>query len=373
MAQLYAQVIEPAGNTARVGPETAASFFKVAAARIAYTRAGTAYVDTLPAGARATLWGGSATTVDVTKSPYVLFTTPRNGGTASLWMARQADWGSIWPGTDVVPLEWHDLMRPRRWQIAQGDSASGGGRFGAFDSQSASGGGSVSGLTYYYAGNGASGASVVSSIGLFLKVAAAPARDTAIFDFDGGVSGFVRLRLTTALHLLAEWSLPSPGFGVYSGSLDLFSGPISTNTWYWVSLGENAQFNGGSTNFMVGICSGPGGSGPGALSATLMPVSHGGQLSLPVTLGVGVATSTSLDPFPNSAGWEWSKVHVQEISFSGGGILGTPTVDVNSGDVAYMCRQTLGATPTVIDTSGNARNLAAGSQGLTIVQDGPYP
>jgi hypothetical protein len=228
-------------------------------------------------------------------------------------------------------------------------------------------------ITYKYGGNGVSGLGNITSMGMFLKVPSAPAGDTTIWDFYAGAPGYWRCKLTSGLHLILEWDLFGSGIGPFSGSLDMFAGAISTGLWYWLSAGEWAHFDGGHFNQMRAQVSGPGGSGPGVQIATLMSDSDSwGNIWLSCTFGIGVSLSSGYANFPNSSGWEWSKVNVQEIAYYSGGVLGMPSSDVSSGVAAYMCRQSVGAQSTLTDSSGSALTLSAGPQGLTINADGPY-
>lgn len=374
---LSGHIIEDTGNLVRVGPESAAQFLRVRDATVTYqvTTGGPTYTDTVPGLQAAVVYGSSPamTTVDARLARYVTFITPAYGGVAPLQVAPEGAYNFLCQQGYIIPL---DICYLHHWNYYQntggvvlppsGGSFSGGGRVGAFDSHSFSGGGSVSGVSYTVPSpNDGVGQHASTAFGFFVKVAAAPASDMILVDFDFGSSGYLRVKLTSTLRIEVDLSTL-----IGSGSIsDIYNGPIALHAYHWV--GVNIQSPGG--NQLNAIVQGPGGVGPGGrVSAPLGQ--NGGALT--AVLSVGLPGESGFLPFPNQAGYELSKFYLTGSNSGTGGNV-APTLltgDVVAGTttIAYMCRDGIGAASTLLDTGSAHLNLIAGGAGITVNADGPY-
>ncbi len=231
-----------------------------------------------------------------------------------------------------------------------------------------SGGGTISGITYAAGGKENQ---VVTRTGFFVKVPAAPSQDTTLIDYDAIADGYVRVKLTPQLHVVAEYLLAGN-----RATLDL--GAITTGAFYWVEVGNYHHFDGGTPLYFQGLLQGPGSVTIGNLSVNLGNIDA--DYIVGTRLGLGVSFTSGYANFPNATGWELSKPLVESEASPAGyqGLRGMPTADLTSENgyatiVAYYPgRQPLGPAGVLVDTSGNRYNLAPGPQGLTVNLDGPY-
>lgn len=239
----------------------------------------------------------------------------------------------------------------------------GGGNFGSLDGQGIRGGGTVSSITWN-SGNDVTGSDPWTTPGFFVKVPSAPANKTTLFDFNFGIGGYLRVYLDTNLHVVIEAAV-----GGTSGSVDSIV-PIPTGSFVFVSFAISSS-NLGVSHLSLKV------TAPGGIVLFSYLAQPFGVLppatTFSSTVGWGVSVSSSYDNFPNTTGWELSKLLVENQTsvFA----LPVPSVDfvpdVNT--LIYCnCRQTVGAIGTVTDSSGHGNNLTAGSLGATCVLPGPY-
>jgi len=237
-----------------------------------------------------------------------------------------------------------------------------------YDSESVSGGGTISGITYAAGGKENQ---VATHTGFFVKVPAAPSQDTTLIDYDAIADGYVRVKLTPQLHVIAEYLLAG-----HAATLDL--GAITTGAFYWVEVGNYHHFDGGAPLYFQGLLQAPGSVTVSNPSINLGNIDADYMVS--TRLGVGVSLSSGYDDFPNTIGWELSKPLVESEDSPGGyqGLRNMPTGDLGPENsyttmvAYYTVRQPVGPAQVLVDTSGNGYNLAPGPQGLTINLDGPY-
>lgn len=244
----------------------------------------------------------------------------------------------------------------------------GGASVGTFLAQSINGGGSVSGVPCGFNQSGSGANTNNEGIGLWLKYPSFPASDMTLLDFDAGPTGYYRLKLSSNGKVTTEWA--------YNGTT-LTNTPnvvLAFGVWNWISACVVTPNNSTAESIMRIAVTQPGGivTNPGDVAVT----GAGTNSTLAsCRFGVGVSVSSAYLAFPNSSGWEISKV----FTLHGNGstvsnVVSAPTADITAGgyDMLFMCRGSLGAFSTLSDTSGNSNNLSVGAQGGTIVADGPY-
>lgn len=243
-------------------------------------------------------------------------------------------------------------------------SVRGGGLFGSLASQAVQGGGAVASFSYHFADNNTTFSDGDAG---FILVASAPASDMIIFDINAGVSGYVRLKLTSALHFTLEVSLQGDTLSLDSGAA------IVTGTRYFVNAAAYTLVSSSGDQKIHGILRAfaPGGSSVFSVSGSSSGAGCTAQTYSAVYTW-GVPSSVGYLPFPNSVGNEMSKmIHVVQSQ----GLVAMPTSDWTIGaadnTAFYNCRQTVGAVSSLTDGNGTY-NLTAGAQGLTITPDGPF-
>jgi len=373
------QMSMPAGNLARSGPVDQAMFFFWADVSISYqlVTGGPTYTDTVHGLTPATVYGTTKTTVDARAARSVIFIEPQRGGVAPPRVAPEAYYNYLAQQGYVIPLFYATWDQ---WTIYQntagialpppGGSFSGGLLYGLIAGHSFSGGLRVSTLTYHQSTQ-QGGADPQSKWGFFLKVPAAPASDTALVDLNGGASGYLRIKLTAALHIVAEYNMMGQ-----SGAVDLGGGAaISPNQWYYVTLSNTA----GAANFQWNVAGQiilPGliAFAPVQASPTYGWSQSGHSYAISGQFGLGVATSSGWSAFPNQGGWMMSKFYQETSGSAGLYLLGMPVTDypVGQGDINYACRDGIGPVNSLHDYSANNITGAAASQGLTVNVEGPY-
>lgn len=221
----------------------------------------------------------------------------------------------------------------------------------------------MSGLPWTIGNSGAGNAA--SAAHAFVTVGAAPAGDTTLLDVSFGTSGYLRAKVTSALHIVLESS--------YQGQLlsnDL--GAIQVSQYYWLGCMAFAPLNTGTVVLRGQVWA------PGAQLLNSRDVSGGTTITtstLTAVVGAGETVSGSgYAGFPAAtAGWSLSKVLLENVINA---TLFTPlTADPapDSGTLGlYLCRQAPGAAATLIDATSAHRDLTAAAGGLTILAAGPY-
>lgn len=381
MGQLYVTTQPHKFSFNIIGPPTATSVAPSQPITVAFDDGSSV---TVPQDTPAILPSGG-TTWDRTSAVYVLYVLKGDG---TLRAQRESQLANI--SGDYAPIARtlydstivYEPQQPGGTAVASGAwsggafissarSVRGGGSYGAFDTKSVQGGGSVSGIGLNIpssAGNAAN--TTVTVVSGFLKVSAAPGGDTTVFDLSAGAPGYLRLKLTSALHLVAESVLSGmPN----AGSVDL--GAISTNTWNWWSVGYVTPS--GGVLYLTAAITPAGQPQGGAQNSGNMWTGSGNSspINLTAVFGLGITQSSSYANAPSS-GWQFSKIVIDQPTLGGtANELRAPlSADLGTHATAgeYMCQQPVGSVSSLTDTGTNGANLAAGAPGLVIVADGPY-
>lgn len=256
-------------------------------------------------------------------------------------------------------------------------SIEGGGSLGAFDSQSIEGGGSVSGVSVTF-GVGGSPQPYVA-LGFYFRVSVLPSSTSMILhDLNAGTNGYYRSILRSDGHVIIEARYATVG-----NAVDICpSAAVVPGVWYWVSSqfggsGQNPPFN-----KLRGQITKGDGTQQGLQNTGYYGVSNIGNGAVTAVLGMGVSLSNGAGylNFPKSVGNNLSKLQLGQLNapFGDGNeaaLYNAPAADQSaSGFFAYYtCRDVLGTTSGIVDSTANHYDLSPGPNGLLVVADGPYP
>lgn len=386
MAIIPGQLREPNdANADRQGGGAQYVYARKVEASVAYTRAGTRYVDTIAAGATAILYGSSPASpiADMTLDRHIVFITPANGGAATMYVATEAAWPGIAASVDVIGLDLWDWQGRHPFppgfgtatavpstpaQPHNGQSISGGVRAGVLDSHSISGGAMSSGMSTCW--STIPGRHLAQYAAGYVRVPFGPSANMAIWTAQGGAGAQHQVYLTPSLHLVLY-----SAYNGQSGSLDL--GPINANdeTWFYAMVGGGAMPSYGFS--LVGQIT--------STSRGLQTLQTGGVSNSLLTSGnsYGPAaaqqawgydvTTAGLLAFPNSSGWELSKF-LSHTYTDTTVIISAPGSDTDVeailSDDVWLCREPVGAVSSITGYRGNV--MTAAPQGCTVNADGPY-
>jgi len=377
------QMSMPAGNLARSGPVDQAMFFFWTDVSISYqlVTGGPTYTDTVHGLTPATVYGTAKTTVDARAARFVIFIEPQRGGVAPLRVAPEAYYNYLAQQGYVIPLFYATWDQ---WTIYQntagialpppGGGAQGAGTFGAFLAQSAQGSGvmATANVNFRY---GSVYAQSASQFGMFFRFPAAPVGDTTLVDWNLSTAGYFRIKLGANLAVTMEYNAN----GTIVTTVVVLANTLQPNIWYW--LESHGTIENGPT-FRLASVTGPGATLMG--SAKTGDGGFGAVVSAIFGLGhdVSNAAGATYRDFPNTAGWAWSKFIYNQLGPGSSTNQGGPpvpawtplTVDPAAGtyDLQYLCRDGLGAEPSLVDSGKLGLNLPASSVGLTVVAAGPY-
>lgn len=232
-------------------------------------------------------------------------------------------------------------------------------------------------IPWFYATNPGVNANLQTEICTFFKLGGTPGADTTIWDINFGITGFIRLKVTPTLHVIAEQTL----WGAAVSS-DLNGGTaISSGAWYWgvVSLRPAFCYYGNHIRLSVQLW------GPGGITIGEQVVNTGvceqGNSFFSGEFGWGKSVSSGYNDWPNSPGWELSKGlfyktsnRVDNYNFNDTITLsGPPSSDLTPDGnytALWLCRDALGARSVILDSTSNHYDLTGT---MTVVTDGPYP
>jgi hypothetical protein len=342
--------------------------------------------DTIPTGTVAVLADGVTHTFDRSLAVWVIWTVPGSGLLYATLESQLA--GITGDYAPILRVLRHDT-RPYRpmqpsgtalkagaWSggafIGAGRAISGGGSYGIFNSQSIQGGGSVSGVpavfsTFDNANNR------YMRFGCFFKVASLPASDMTLIDLNAGVTGYLRMKLTSAGRVIVE--------GSYKGTNSLTLNPttaVTTGTFFYAA-GVMTTVQGINGFWRLrGQVWATGGATDGTKVADTGGLTFSQLDDTTAALGWGVSKSSSYLDFPNSTGNELSKLMGDHGGYayynSDAGTFSPPSSDPSASgyDYLYLCRQTVGSVSSLTDSTTNHFDLTPGASGMTIVVDGPY-
>jgi hypothetical protein len=329
--------------------------------------------DTIPTGTVAVLADGVTHTFDRSLAVWVIWTVPGSGLLYATVESQLA--GITGDYAPILRVLRHDVQPYRPMQpsgtafkagawsggavFGFGNAWTGGASYGALDSQSWSGGASVSGVSFHPAYNNNE-----SRFGIYVYCTSVPASRTTIYDLDAGANGYERVSLTSAGHVVTEFSNAGVTYSVDLGALPL-------NEWCWISTATNINI----ANNDALICHSALYNGVGTLLAahsdSNLNMATNRVTAFTAIFSVGLPGSGGYAAAPNNSTLKFSKLrHINSSSVTW---LSPLASDISSDLNDYMARQTLGSAATLDDTGTSNQDMTAGSNGLTINLVGPYP
>lgn len=228
--------------------------------------------------------------------------------------------------------------------------------------------------------------------GLYVKVPTLPTEKTTVLDIDGGAVFYARLYFDPASHTGAHGAhaglfvLEVSYRGAYCLTILNPDTALALNTWYWLTFSVGSAGGGFSGldghSVYVAACrfvqSGGAGDGPQTNYATPPSPPVGGfHETVNCAVGWGVNLSGTYAPFKNQDGYETFCLGIIAAASDVNNplsLLAAPTTDPSpSGYTAlYLCQEPLGAASTIVDSTSNHYDMAAGPQGAYIVADAAY-
>jgi hypothetical protein len=223
----------------------------------------------------------------------------------------------------------------------------------------------------------------------WFKPMGAPPTDTTIVDINMGPAGYLRLKLTAALHVIEECSYG--GIETHhdiTGTVDVAHPITGLGIWYWYSIligrwdnaiGGNPQpleLIGGLWN-IFGVSQGSCATNFGSFGMT----EGAGYSSYDSVLGVGVSRSSGYANNPVDGSVMYlTKPEIYQTTANFTGPMAPPAGDRAPGSTPlfYACRETVGDvaahTAGALHNTGSdvAFDLEAGPVGMRFVLDGPY-